>query len=165
MNTGKIIGAIVAAAGVGAGIYYGFVRKNSKGLTWFASMTNKKVEEPPAKLLTPESNPVHNTTSTPKPKKEVPKADPAPSSQFTKGQDVIAATDMLLYTQPSAEPRFVKAMAAHFDPIGVYDSTSASYPGWSKIYVIKVLKNSSGIMVPNKWMAYVKTNSLTNPVK
>lgn len=163
MEAGKIIGGILAGAAVGAGIYFGFVKKAEDGTTWIQRQTKPKEEDKKVELQTPASDPVNNHNSKP-PKKVVPKADPIPAAPFKKGATVMAAQDMALFTQPSAEARFTKANAVRFDILGTFDSTAAAYPGWSKIYVTKTLKKS-GVMVPNKWMAYVKTNMLTKPVQ
>lgn len=73
MSAGKIIGGLLAAAGVGAGIYLGFVKKDVDGLSAFARLTGgKKPEEkkPDATsgagqhkqtLQDPTSDPVHGT--------------------------------------------------------------------------------------------------------
>ena len=139
--------------------------KKTDGVTWFARMTKPKEKEEPKKeeLLVPTTDPVNK----PRPKVEKPKADPIPAAPFKKGASVMAAQDMALFTQPSAETRFTKAKAARFDILGTFDSTASSaYPGWSKIYVTKTLKTGTKVNsdVPNKWMAYVKTNMLTQPV-
>ena len=167
MDKGKIIGGVLAAAAIGVGIYYGFVKKAEDGLTWFARITKKPEDETKAsEIQTPTNNtgiikPAGKATPKPKP---APKADPVPTATFKKGDSVMAGQDMALFTQPSAEARFTKANAARFDIIGAFDSTASAYPGWAKIYVTKTLKYK-GANVPNKWMAYVKTNMLTNPVK
>lgn len=71
MSTGKIIGTIIAAAGVGVAIYFGFVKKGADGQSAFLRLTGKKPEdkkeETPKKdtLQLPDSDPVHHTKQTP----------------------------------------------------------------------------------------------------
>jgi hypothetical protein len=61
MKTGHIIGGVLIATGIGAGIYYGFIKKFSDGLTGFEKMRGKKSETNTAAI--PTANKTASTTS------------------------------------------------------------------------------------------------------
>lgn len=145
-KTVKIVGGILLAAAIGAGVYFGFIKKTEEALPG-----PEPTPEPETKAETPNPNPKTYAPRRLPPKLSIPKPENKPIVSYKIGEILYAKQAAKYFSQPATDGIYYLGIIKRFETVGNYIGAAATDSRF-----LKILRSGQTFFIPATRVTNVK---------